>query len=68
MLEQFNELPKQSDLKSSLIPFQSHRMHLGTFTEVRRREWCRLKSDRMNFVEFFNWFTRSNTGEFRFDR
>lgn len=34
MLEQFNELPKSSDLKSQLIPFQSHRMHLGTFTEV----------------------------------
>ena len=34
MLEQFNELPKPSDLKSQLIPFQSHRMHLGTFTDV----------------------------------
>jgi hypothetical protein len=34
MIEQFNEIPKQSDLKTNLSLFQSHRMHLGTFTEV----------------------------------
>jgi len=34
MIEQFNEFPKQSDLLTDIIPFQSHRMHLGTFTEV----------------------------------
>jgi hypothetical protein len=34
MIEQFNEIPKQTDLKSNLSVFQSHRMHLGTFTEV----------------------------------
>jgi hypothetical protein len=34
MLEQFNELRKQSNLKPNLSLFQSHRMHLGTFTQV----------------------------------
>jgi len=34
MIEQFNEIPKQSDLKTNFSLFQSHRMHLGTFTEV----------------------------------
>ena len=34
MIEQFNEIPNQSDLKPNLSTFQSHRMHLGTFTEV----------------------------------
>ena len=34
MIEQFNEIPKPADLKSDLPAFQSHRMHLGTFTEV----------------------------------
>jgi hypothetical protein len=34
MIEQFNEIPKESNIKSNLSLFQSHRMHLGTFTEV----------------------------------
>jgi hypothetical protein len=34
MIVQFNEIPNRSDLKSNLSVFQSHRMHLGTFTEV----------------------------------
>jgi hypothetical protein len=34
MLEKFNEVPKETYLKSSLSVFQSPRMHLGTFTEV----------------------------------
>jgi hypothetical protein len=34
MIEQFNEFSKESDLKPNLSLFQSHRMHLGIFTEV----------------------------------
>ncbi|CAF0960589.1 unnamed protein product [Adineta steineri] len=33
MLEQFNEVSKEISLKSNLPVFQSHRMHLGNFTE-----------------------------------
>ncbi|CAF4551796.1 unnamed protein product [Rotaria sp. Silwood1] len=33
MIEQFNEMPKPNDLKLDISPFQSHRMHLGTFSE-----------------------------------
>ncbi|CAF3746132.1 unnamed protein product [Rotaria sordida] len=33
MIEQFNEISKQNDLKLNISPFQSHRMHLGAFTE-----------------------------------
>ncbi|CAF0966176.1 unnamed protein product [Adineta ricciae] len=33
MLEQSNELSKSTDLKINLPVFQSHRMHLGTFTD-----------------------------------
>ncbi|CAF2853599.1 unnamed protein product [Rotaria sp. Silwood2] len=33
MIEQFNEMPKSNDLNLNISAFQSHRMHLGTFTE-----------------------------------
>ena len=42
MLEQFQALAKQS--KSSLLPFQSHRMHLGAFTEVCVKQSVLLNS------------------------
>jgi hypothetical protein len=34
MIEQFNKIPEQSDLKPNLSLFQSRRMHLETFIEV----------------------------------
>jgi hypothetical protein len=34
MIEQFNEIQKQINLKPNISLFQSHRMHLGNFTEV----------------------------------
>ncbi|UJR33360.1 hypothetical protein I4U23_020808 [Adineta vaga] len=33
MLEQFNEFSKETDSKPNLPVYQSHRMHLGTFTD-----------------------------------
>ena len=34
MIEQFNEMSKRTDLIPNISLYQSHRMHLGTFTEV----------------------------------
>lgn len=60
MIEQFNEMNKNRQYQIQIATFQSHRMHLGTFTDVRHRFFFVIFFRHRNHFRIFFKFFRIN--------